>query len=80
MQDFFLAPQTLSNATAHTLARSYRQYPEALTVPRQRHLLMPNHSLQRRANGVQPGPRGRAGYRSPRGPAVTPSSTALLER
>jgi hypothetical protein len=36
----------------------------------------PNHSLKRRANGVPPGPRGRAGYHRPRGPAVTPSSPA----
>jgi GNAT superfamily N-acetyltransferase len=38
--------------------------------------VQPNPSLKRRANGVPPGPRGRAGYHRPRGPGVTPSAPA----
>jgi hypothetical protein len=37
---------------------------------------VPNPSLKRSANGVPPGPRGRAVYHRPRGPAVTPPSPA----
>ena len=39
-------------------------------------LAVPNPSLKRSANGVPPGPRGRAVYHRPRGPAVTPPSPA----
>ena len=37
---------------------------------------VPNPSLKRSANGVPPGPQGRAVYHRPRGPAVTPLSPA----
>ncbi len=45
-------------------------------TPYSRASALPNPSLKRRANGVPPGPRGRAGYHQPRGPVVTPSAPA----
>ncbi len=45
-------------------------------TPGRRANALPNPSLKRRANGVPPGPRGRAGYHRPRGPVATPLSPA----
>jgi hypothetical protein len=67
------------NKVATTQARSKLGRSAALRGRRPESAL-PNPSLKLSPNGVPPGPRGRAVYHRPRGPGVTPSVPAYLER
>jgi hypothetical protein len=58
------APLRVSKPPCRYLTRSFTGEPSVLHNP----------SLKRRDTGVPPGPRGRAVYHRPRGPAVTPPS------
>jgi hypothetical protein len=49
-------------------------------IPRARHRLRPNPSLERTATGMALGPRGASGHHPPRGPSTTPASAAQLKR
>ena len=49
-------------------------------IPRARHRMRPNPSLERTATGMALGPRGASGHHPPRGPSTTPASAAQLKR